>query len=75
PHPAITTYGEGRFSLRTTDWRYIRYPDGREELFDHRKDPNEFTNLADDPTTEKLRADFIKELPEEWHPSLGGRKG
>ncbi|MEM9478308.1 MAG: sulfatase [Verrucomicrobiota bacterium] len=75
PHPAITTYGEGRFSLRTTDWRYIRYPDGREELFDHRNDPNEFTNLADDPATEKLRADFIKKLPEKWHPSLGGRKG
>jgi hypothetical protein len=24
-HPAVTAYGEGRFSLRSGPWRYIRY--------------------------------------------------
>ncbi len=32
--------------MRTDRWRYIRYHNGDEELYDHRTDPNEFTNLA-----------------------------
>jgi len=30
-------------------WRYIRYEDGSEELYDHRVDPDEWTNLANKP--------------------------
>jgi len=36
-------------ALRTDYWRYIRYDNGFEELYDHRTDPDEFTNLAKDP--------------------------
>jgi len=39
---------EGR-AIRTQDFRYIRWREGTntaEELYDHRKDPGEFTNLA-----------------------------
>jgi len=36
------------FSYRTKRWRYIRYGDGQEELYDHTKDPNEWENLAGD---------------------------
>jgi arylsulfatase A-like enzyme len=37
-------------SLRTDHLKYIHYVDhGREELYDLRTDPNEATNLADDP--------------------------
>lgn len=74
-HPAITTYGEGRFSLRSGPWRYIRYPDGGEELYDHRDDPHEFDNRADDAATASQRAEFRKQIPAAWVPSLGGRKG
>ncbi len=35
------------FALRTLNWRYVRYSNGKEELYDHRVDPDEFTNLAD----------------------------
>ena len=73
--PAITTYGEGRFSVRSGQWRYIRYPNGDEELYDHRSDPHEFSNLAEEPSTESLRASFRKLVPPKWEPSLGGRKG
>ncbi|UCF38335.1 MAG: sulfatase-like hydrolase/transferase, partial [Acidobacteriota bacterium] len=38
------------FSYRTRDWRYVMYPNGREELYDHRNDPFEWENLADIPT-------------------------
>jgi len=44
--PAITTHGYENHTVRTADWRYIRYANGDEELYDERKDPNEWTNLA-----------------------------
>jgi arylsulfatase A-like enzyme len=34
------------YSYRTRDWRYIRYYDGQEELYDHANDPYEWNNLA-----------------------------
>jgi uncharacterized sulfatase len=44
----------GRFmgrSVRTERWRYTEWGDGKRgvELYDHEKDPHEFTNLANDP--------------------------
>jgi uncharacterized sulfatase len=33
-------------SLRTARYRYTEWPDGSEELYDHKDDPREFTNLA-----------------------------
>ena len=44
--PTLTTYRRGNHSVRSEDWRYIRYSDGTEELYDHRSDPMEWTNLA-----------------------------
>jgi arylsulfatase A-like enzyme len=44
--PALTTHNHDNNSVRTEHWRYIRYADGSEELYDHRSDPNEWTNVA-----------------------------
>ena len=44
--PAITTHNQNNHAVRSEQWRYIRYADGSEELYDHRNDPNEWTNLA-----------------------------
>jgi arylsulfatase A-like enzyme len=44
--PAITTWGLTNHSVRTERWRYIRYSDGSEELYDHDHDPLEWYNLA-----------------------------
>ena len=44
--PALTTHGQGNHAVRTEKWRYIRYADGGEELYDEGKDPFEWTNLA-----------------------------
>lgn len=46
--PAITTHNQGNHSVRSENWRYIRYADGSEELYDHRSDPDEWHNLAGD---------------------------
>ncbi len=58
--PAITTQTQGRQSghaVRDQRWRYIRYFDGFEELYDHATDPDEFNNLASvsDVAGEKTR--------------------
>lgn len=44
---ALTELGRS-FAIRDDHLRYIRYRDASEELYDHRVDPHEFTNLADD---------------------------
>lgn len=62
--PAITTWGRGNYSLRDDHWRYTRYFDGTEELYDHRNDPNEWNNLAESPeaaSTKKKLAVFFPE--------------
>lgn len=43
---AVCTHGKGNHAVRDANWRYIRYADGSEELYDHSKDPYEWTNLA-----------------------------
>ncbi len=35
--PSVTTYLRGNHSVRSERWRYIRYSDGTEELYDHRR--------------------------------------
>ena len=42
----LTTFDPGNTSLRTEHWRYIRYADGSEELYNLHTDPNEWNNLA-----------------------------
>ena len=44
--PAVTTYQRGNHSVRDERWRYTRYYDGTEELYDHDSDPLEWNNLA-----------------------------
>jgi hypothetical protein len=36
---AITTHGRNNHTVRTEGWRYIRYADGGEELYDEAADP------------------------------------
>ncbi|MEE8469491.1 MAG: sulfatase [Planctomycetota bacterium] len=72
PWPAITTFGPGNHALRTTRWRYIRYRDGSEELYDHDADEHEWRNLAGDPRFEPLLVEYRRWLPEREAPLLQG---
>jgi len=46
--PAITTHNHDNHGVRSERWRYIRYADANEELYDMKNDPNEWNNLAGD---------------------------
>jgi hypothetical protein len=54
---------------------FIRYPDGSEELYDHRTDPHQFTNLANQPEMKAAKEKLAKWMPKTWAKSLGGRLG
>ena len=63
--PAITTHNVGNHTVRSPRWRYIRYADGSEELYDRDADPHEWKNLAGDPQY----ADIIREQAN-WLPKV-----
>ncbi len=63
PWPAVTTANQGNHSVRTDRWRYTRYADGSEELYDHAADPNEWTNLAGDPALASKRKELATHFP------------
>ena len=47
-HAYTITHQQGE-SVRTDRWRYNRWGKEGEELYDHERDPEEFTNLANKP--------------------------
>lgn len=47
--PVVSTWQYNNHAVRSSNFRYIRYRDGSEELYDHRSDPREHRNLAADP--------------------------
>lgn len=67
--PAVTTHQFSNHTVRTEQWRYIRYADGGEELYDHQKDPLEWTNLAKDSQFQPVKDTLSRWLPKENSPT------
>lgn len=63
--PALMTYMKGNHAIRKDHWRYIQYDDGSEELYDHRSDPHEWNNLANNSDYQKIIGDLKTYVPEE----------
>ena len=59
----VTTWHPGNHGVRSERWRYIRYADGAEELYDHDSDPDEYYNLASDPTLGPVKTELARWLP------------
>ncbi|HEX6985056.1 MAG TPA: sulfatase, partial [Planctomycetaceae bacterium] len=72
--PAITTHGPNSHGVRTERWRYIRYANGSEELYDMRADPHEWTNLAGDPRHAATKRELAAWLPATNAAPLGRGK-
>jgi arylsulfatase A-like enzyme len=62
-HPALMTYQRGNHAVRSERWRYIRYADGTQELYDHDNDPDEWYNLAGDPEYARVVRKHQKWIP------------
>jgi arylsulfatase A-like enzyme len=60
---ALTTFGKNNHAIRDDRYRYIRYADGSEELYDHQNDPYEWTNLATKAGFESIKSELAKHLP------------
>jgi len=71
PHFARTSFGPGNVALRSERYRYIRYLDGSEELYDHEKDHNEWTNLVGRAGIGAVIAEHVRQLPKSAAPALG----
>lgn len=71
PNGALTLVGnygvqiplaQQNFSYRTKDWRYIHYSNGKEELYNHNKDPYEWKNVASNKKYAKKKKELKKEM-------------
>lgn len=67
--PVLSTYGRGNHAIRDAGYRYIRYQNGDEELYDHRNDPYEWNNLAGNAGLAKIKRRMAKWLPKENAPN------
>ena len=73
--PAVTSDHQGNHGVRSERWRFIRYADGSEELYDMQKDPQEWTNLAGDEKLAPVIAELAKWLPKIDLPPAAGSAG
>lgn len=67
----LTTSDMGNHAVRGDRYRYIRYRDGSEELYDHEGDPHEWRNLASDPELAAVKEELAKWLPKVDAPAMG----
>ena len=58
----VMTIGRGSHAVCDRRWRYVHYYDGSEELYDHRIDPEEWFNVADDPGNAAVKARLARHL-------------
>ncbi len=72
--PAVMTFKRGQHAVCTERWRYIRYSDGTEELYDHEKDPHEWTNLASSEKSAAIRKELAAWVPRAEAPPKPSRK-
>jgi arylsulfatase A-like enzyme len=73
--PSVTTHGKDNHAVRSEQWRYIRYADGSEELYDHQSDPQEWKNLASDGQYAAVKKELAQWLPKVNVPDAPQQRG
>ena len=67
----------GAYAIMDRQWRYIHYADDTEELYNVKKDPNEWKNLASDSKFDEIKETYKKRAPKSFakpNPKLNKRK-
>lgn len=72
--PVFTSFGKGFASIRSEKYRYLQYPDGTEELYDHQLDQYEWKNVADHPDYKRIKNEMKQHLPQTWAEELQSDK-
>jgi arylsulfatase A-like enzyme len=72
PYPSMTTLSDGTFTVNDEEWRYTRYEDGTEELYDLVNDPGEWNNLirSDKPEALEAKNRLARWMPEKGKPGV-----
>jgi len=60
----------GSYAVINSNWRYISYHDGGEELYNIKEDPNEWNNLAKDEKYRPVIDDMKKSAPKVFAPAV-----
>jgi len=68
---AVSTNGFKNHAVSGERYRYLRYSDGSEELYDILLDPHEWKNLAADPAMAATKAELAEWLPTHNEPDVG----
>lgn len=61
-YPSLTTVDTFSHAIRTKQFRYIRYRDSTEELYNHNTDYLEWDNLVDDPVYDSTRFNLSAQM-------------
>ncbi|MDZ7633455.1 MAG: DUF4976 domain-containing protein [Bacteroidales bacterium] len=73
-YPAVSEIQIGNAAVRSQNWRYIRYNDGTEELYDRSNDPNEWYNLAGDPQYKQVIEEHRKWVPASFAETMPSKE-
>ncbi|MCX6335666.1 MAG: sulfatase [Bacteroidia bacterium] len=61
---------KGSYAVINTNWRYISYFDGGEELYNVKEDPNEWNNLAGEEKYRPIMQEMQKSAPKVFAPGV-----
>jgi len=61
---------KGSYAVINSEWRYISYQDGTEELYNVKDDPNEWNNLAKDENYRPVMENMKKSAPKVFAPEV-----
>ncbi|MCA9124819.1 MAG: sulfatase [Planctomycetaceae bacterium] len=67
--PAVIEFQRGNTAVRSDRYRYIRYHDGGEELYDHQSDPHEWHNLAASNEHVVIKRELAEWIAKDWAAS------
>ena len=65
---AVIEFKAHNAAVRSERYRYIRYKDGGEELYDHQNDPQEWNNLAASESHGAIKKELAGWITETWAP-------